>query len=125
MKMDDSAFERYLGTLLRVGVLTSALVVVVGGGVYLVHHGQETTDYQTFHEERLTELRTPQGIVGYALTGSGRGIVQLGLLLLIATPVARVAVSAVGFARQRDIVYVALTLFVLGVLVYGLFLESP
>jgi uncharacterized membrane protein len=123
--MDDSAFERYLGAVLRVGVLTSALVVVAGGGVYLVHHGRETTDYQTFHEDRLTKLRIPQSIVAVALTGSGRGIVQLGLLLLIATPVARVAVSAIGFARQRDFVYVALTLFVFGVLLYGLFLESP
>jgi uncharacterized membrane protein len=34
--------------------------------------------------------------------GSGRGMIQLGVLLLIATPVARVAFSVVGFIRERD-----------------------
>jgi uncharacterized membrane protein len=47
--------------------------------------------------------------------------VQLGVLLLIATPVARVAFSALAFARQRDYTYVALTLFVLAVLLCSLF----
>ncbi len=123
--MDDTAFERLLGTLLRVGVLAAALVVVVGAAVYLAGHRHEATDYSSFHEDRLKDLRTPQGIVASALTGSGRGIVQLGLLLLIATPVARVVVSAIGFGRQGDLVYVGLTLFVLAVLLYGLLLESP
>jgi uncharacterized membrane protein len=52
---------------------------------------------------------------------SGRGVIQLGLLLLVATPVARVACSVVGFLRERDYVYVALTLIVLVVLIYSLF----
>ena len=55
----------------------------------------------------------------------GRGIIQLGLLLLIATPVARVVFSVIGFVRQRDFVYVVLTLIVLAVLLYSLFIESP
>lgn len=125
MNLDDTAFERQLGALLRIGVLTSALVILAGGVVYLVRHHKEQTDYQTFHDDRLQELRTPRGVAASALSGSARGIIQFGLLLLIATPVARVVVSAVGFARQRDFVYVALTLFVLAVLSYGLFIESP
>ena len=54
-----------------------------------------------------------------ALSGHGRAIVQLGLLLLIATPVARVVFCAVAFARRRDWVYVLIPLVVLGVLVLG------
>ena len=46
---------------------------------------------------------------------------QLGVLLLIGTPVARVLYSAYAFARQRDWVYIALTIVVLGVLLYSLF----
>jgi uncharacterized membrane protein len=49
-----------------------------------------------------------------------RGLIQLGLLLLIATPVARVAFSVLAFAEQRDWLYVSITLVVLAVLVYSL-----
>jgi uncharacterized membrane protein len=122
--MDDARFERLLGALLRVGVLTSALVVVTGGSIYLFRHAAEPIDYRTFQADRLSHLRTPFGIVESALGGSGRGIIQLGLLLLIATPVARVVVSAFGFARQRDAIYCLLTVIVLSVLLYGLFFEG-
>jgi len=50
----------------------------------------------------------------------GRGIIQLGLLLLIATPVARVAFSIAAFAMQRDRLYVVVTLMVLAILLYSL-----
>src|SRR5260370_35231603 len=122
--MDDARFERLLGALLRVGVLTSALVVGAGGAIYVVRHAGEPTEYGTFQANRLPHLRTPFGIIESALAGSGRGIIQLGLLLLIATPVARVVVSAFGFARQRDITYCLLTVVVLSVLLYSLFFEG-
>jgi uncharacterized membrane protein len=66
-------------------------------------------------------LRSPLGIVGHALQGDDRAIIQLGLLLLIATPVARVLFSVVAFALERDLTYVLVTLIVLAVLVYSLF----
>jgi uncharacterized membrane protein len=47
-------------------------------------------------------------------------VIQLGLLLLIATPVARVAMSLVAFILQRDRVYVVVTLIVLAVLIFSL-----
>ena len=46
--------------------------------------------------------------------------IQLGLLLLIATPILRVAVSTFDFLRERDWLYVTVTLIVLAVLIYGL-----
>ena len=54
----------------------------------------------------------------------GRGLIQLGLLLLIATPIARVVFSVAGFARQRDWLYVAITLIVLTLLGYSLLAGS-
>jgi uncharacterized membrane protein len=61
------------------------------------------------------------GIVGAAWTGRARGIIQLGLLLLIATPVTRVVLSVGMFALQRDRRYVVITLVVLAVLLYSIF----
>jgi uncharacterized membrane protein len=45
---------------------------------------------------------------------------QLGLFLLIATPVARVVFSLLAFAIQRDHLYVGITLVVLAVLTFSL-----
>jgi uncharacterized membrane protein len=65
-------------------------------------------------------LRTFSGILADATAFRGRGIIQLGLLLLIATPVARVAFSVVAFALERERLYVIVTLAVLAVLLFSL-----
>src|SRR5437764_8598719 len=85
----DVAVEQVMGNLLRAGVVLAAAVVLLGGAVYLVRHGGEETDLKIFRGEPA-ELRSPRGVVQEALKFRGRGIIQFGLLLLIATPVARV-----------------------------------
>ena len=117
---NDLRIEVIIGALLRTGVMLAAAVVLFGAVVYLARHGQEIASYGVFHGEPET-LRSVSAIVHGALHMSGRAIIQLGLLLLIATPVARVAFSAVAFAIERDFLYVGITLFVLGVLLYSLF----
>jgi uncharacterized membrane protein len=116
----EERFEQLLGNLLRAGVLLAAAVVLFGGAVYLVRHGGERPDHKVFHGEPA-HLRSPTGIVESAAQLTGRGLIQFGLLLLVATPVARVCVSVVGFLRERDFLYVVLTLIVLAVLLYSLF----
>jgi len=117
---NDQRIEIIIGNLLRTGVILSAGVVCIGAVVYLVHHGREIPEYAAFRGEP-DFLRTARGIFRGALQGSGRAIIQLGLLFLIATPVARVAFSAVAFALERDRLYVAITLIVLAILLYSLF----
>jgi uncharacterized membrane protein len=117
----DERVEQIVGILLQVGVLTAALVVATGGAVYVARHRTEPAGHAVFYGEP-GDLRSPAGIVKDALAGSGRGIIQLGLLLLIATPVARVIFSVFAFARERDFLYVVLTLIVLAVLLYSLFI---
>jgi uncharacterized membrane protein len=116
---EEHQMEQTLGNLLRAGVLLAAAVVLAGGVVYLVRHGREEADPHGLRDQP-EDLRHPTGIVAAVLEGRGRGLIQLGLLLLIATPVARVAFSVFGFLRQRDYLYVAVTLFVLAVLLYSL-----
>ena len=115
----DERLEGIIGTLLRVGVLTAAAVVLAGGVIFLARHGGEAPAYHAFRGEP-TDLRSVAGILGEAAAFSGRGPIQFGLLLLIATPVARVVLSAVVFALERDGQYVAITLIVLSVLLYSL-----
>src|SRR5262249_28782132 len=116
----DVRMEQALGNLLRLGVLLAAVVVAVGGILYLSRHGLDPADHRVLHGEPA-ELRSPAGIIAAALDLRSEGIIQLGVLLLIATPVARVAFSVIGFARQRDLTYVVVTLIVLAILLYSLF----
>jgi uncharacterized membrane protein len=116
----DEQVEQVLGNLLRAGVLAAAAVVAAGGLLYLAKYGNTPVDHHTFHGEPET-LRRPWEILTAALALRSHGVIQLGLLLLIATPVARVIFSVFAFARQRDSLYVLLTLVVLGVLLYSLF----
>jgi uncharacterized membrane protein len=115
----DRDVEGIIGNLLRAGVLLAAAVVMAGGLVYIAHHGWERADYRVFHGEPQ-DLKEIHGIFGEALNFEGRGIIQLGLLLLIATPIVRVAFSIVGFAVERDRMYVGFTVVVLAVLLYSL-----
>jgi uncharacterized membrane protein len=116
----DQQVETLVGNLLRSGVLLAFAVVLAGGVIFLMRHGGESPQqYQVFHGEPA-ELRTVAGIVQNALSLSGRGLIQLGLLLLVATPVMRVAVSLLAFVSQRDWTYVLATTIVLACLLFGL-----
>lgn len=112
--------EITIAHLLRAGVLAAAAVVVSGAVLFLGAHPWARADYRTFHAEP-DELRTVHGIVRSAFSGESRGIMQLGLLLLIATPLVRVMFSIFAFAIEGDRMYVLFTLIVLGVLLYSLF----
>jgi len=115
----DQRVEEWIGALLRWGVTLAAAEVLFGACVYLTRHGHGMPQYHVFAGEP-SDLRTMSGIMKDVLAFRGRGLIQLGLLLLIATPVARVAFSVAAFAMQRDRLYVVFTLVVLAILIYSL-----
>ncbi len=118
-RWSDEQIERIISYQLRFGVLLSALLVMVGGVVYLAREADRVPHYRVFRGEP-PELRTVGGIIHRALAFDGRGIIELGLLVLIATPVIRVAFSVVAFALEGDYLYVGITLIVLAVLTFSL-----
>jgi len=115
----DERVEGVIGDLLRIGVASSAFVVLLGGMLYLMNDGRlPAPDLHQFEPE---ELRRPVHIVHEAASLRSPGLIMLGLIVLIATPVTRVIFSVAAFALQRDYMYVLFTLFVLSVLLYSLF----
>ncbi|HLJ28765.1 MAG TPA: DUF1634 domain-containing protein [Candidatus Angelobacter sp.] len=115
----DYELEQIIGNLLRAGVILAAFVVLVGGVFYLFQHGTGRPDYHTFHEPS-SDMRSVKGVLRDALALHSRGIIQFGLLLLVLTPVSRVAFSALGFWAEGDRMYVVITLIVLAVLLFSL-----
>ncbi len=118
--LNEERVETMIANLLRGGVLIAALVVIAGAVPYLGMHARARASFRAFNGEP-EELKTVHGVVAYAFGGHPLGVMQLGLLLLIATPIARVVFSAVAFALEKDRMYVAFTLIVLAVLLYSLF----
>lgn len=116
---NDERVEKIIGNLLRAGVILAAAVVFAGGAVYLAKYGGQKPEYGVFRGEP-SDLRNVSQIFEQAISLHARGLIQMGLLLLIATPVARVAFSVVAFAAERDWLYVVVTLIVLAILVYSL-----
>ena len=115
---DDERMEQIVSGMLRVGVLTAASLVLLGGVMYLFQHPGPIPDYRHFHGEPA-KLRDPVMIFWGAIHGHASELVQLGLLVLILTPIARVFVCVVGFFSQRDRLYVAVSGLVLAVLLYS------
>jgi uncharacterized membrane protein len=117
--------ELALSYLLRGGVVTSLVTILVGVVLMFVHHPSYFKP-----GDDLKHLTNPGAAFPHTLAevaeglreGRGQAVVCVGLLLLIATPILRVAVSIVVFAAQRDYVFVLITSFVLAVLLLSFFL---
>jgi uncharacterized membrane protein len=115
----DQQMDITISVLLRVGVTLAAAIVIIGGILYLIHNGHGIPEDHIFRGEPA-DLRQVPGVLHEVQALRGRGIIQLGILLLILTPVARVAFSVFAFWQQRDRLYIIVTLIVLAILVHGL-----
>ncbi|HEY1807822.1 MAG TPA: DUF1634 domain-containing protein [Acidobacteriaceae bacterium] len=123
MSWNDQRVENWVGYMLRTGVLLAAAIVLIGGAMYMAKNHAERPDYSHFHGETV-QLMTVHGIVRGVGSGDPRSIIMLGLLVLIATPVARVGMCLVGFFLERDRLYVAVSGAVLLILLYSLFFHK-
>jgi uncharacterized membrane protein len=119
VSVTDKDLEKWVARLLRTGVILSGVIVVVGGALYLARDGGEIADYHSFSALPAGDRLLPKILSG-AMHGSARAIIQAGILVLIATPILRVALSLVGFGLERDRTYAAITAIVLAVLLYSL-----
>jgi uncharacterized membrane protein len=115
----DDRVEHIVGNLLRVGVLLAATVAAIAAMFFLARHGGDPAQYHVFHGEP-GELSTLTGIMHGVLALNSRAVVQFGIILLIATPIARVLLTLVAFALRRDWLYVVVSGVVLGALLFGL-----
>jgi uncharacterized membrane protein len=109
----DDRMDQIIGQLLRAGVILAAAVVFAGGIWYLAAAGDRVRAYRPFHPD-------VQGLHALFTLPHPQALILLGLLILIATPVARVVFSLIAFAMEGDRLYVAFTLTVLAILLYSL-----
>src|SRR5215469_675355 len=115
----EQQMEAQMGILLRTGVILACCIMLAGGGLFLWQQGGGHESYQVFHSQPAS-LRSVAGIWREVLAGDARGLIQFSALVLIATPVLRVAFAVYGFTRQKQWMYVAISLVVLVLLAVGL-----
>lgn len=117
--VSDHEVEQIIGRLLQIGVLIAAAVTLLGAVLLLAHTGGAHVSFATF-KGTAPGFRSITGIVSGLFTGQPAAIVQFGLLLLILTPIVRVAFTLVAFLLQRDRLYILITSIVLVLLLFGL-----
>jgi uncharacterized membrane protein len=115
----DLKMELAISRMLRAGVSAAAVVVFIGGLLYVVQAHGLAPDYVHFHGIASPADRIPPLLVAHHL--DSRNIIRLGILLLIATPIMRVAYCVYSFAAQKDKIYVVVSSIVLTVLLYSFF----
>jgi len=118
-KFGDTDMELLISRLLRVGVILASATVLTGCIIFLVKHGTAQPDYGKFVGEP-SEFRSVIDIVSSVMKMSGKGLIEFGLLMLIAIPLMRVVLSVVSFAVEKDRNYVIITLIVMALLLYSL-----
>lgn len=121
--------ELAISLVLRIGVIVSVVVITVGLGIMFAHHPQwvSITGHSSYKKLTTSTTSFPHSFssLGRAISrGEGRGIVVLGVLILILTPVMRVAVGVLSFIYEQDPAMTFVTLYVLVVLVGSFFLAG-
>ena len=117
-RLEEQDIQFILGTLLRVGVILSMTVVLIGGIIYLIGYQSFNVDYSQFVPD--AKYASLEAIVVGLKAMDGKAIIQFGTILLIFTPITRVVFSVFSFLIEKDYLYVVIGLFVLGVILFSL-----
>jgi len=113
--------EIWISYVLRGGVLIAAAIIALGLLIFVLHGSAPSTAAALRAAHTGPDARLSPGDIAASIrSGHGRGIIYLGLLALILTPVARVAMTAVLFILQRDRIFTVVTCIVLLILIAGL-----
>jgi uncharacterized membrane protein len=117
----DQDIEQLIGLQLRYGVITASVIVLLGGLLYLYQSGSSgILSYHTFIGTKAGFTTVNEIITGLK-TINAKSVIQLGVIVLIATPILRIAFSLIGFILEKDRLYIGITFIVLSVMMISIF----
>jgi uncharacterized membrane protein len=116
----DRQTDLAISNILRCGVIVSTIVAFAGVVIFVIHNHRANRPNFAHFQGLPETLTTLHGIVNQALQGNPEAIMQSGVVLLLFTPIIRVAFSAFVFLKQRDWFYVWASVIVLCVLMFSL-----
>jgi uncharacterized membrane protein len=118
-RFKDKDMQIIIGWILRTGVAVSMFIVIIGGILFVYHYGYNAANFSSFKGVPFF-LRDIGSVTRGILELRSEAIIQLGIILLIATPVIRVLFSAIGFFIEKDYLYMAMTLIVLSIILFSM-----
>jgi uncharacterized membrane protein len=121
--LTDEQVEGLIGQVLRIGTTISCGITFIGLCIFMVHNASAIPHYHIFLSS-LGQFYGPSLLLQHVMHGQAAALIQLGILILIATPVARVAFLVVAFALERDHMYVGVSALVLVILLYSIFFSQ-
>lgn len=127
--VEDKHLQRLISLTLRTGVLVAVILGVLGGVAFMASHANDPVLFHTFAGADLP-YASPKTVLHEALlpqsmetANRGLAIAQIGIICLLLTPIIRVALSIVGFALEKDVIYVGITVVVLATLTCSMLLH--
>ncbi len=121
--LKDEQVEALIGQVLRIGTMLSCGITFIGLCVFMVHNASAIPHYHIFLSG-LGQFYGPHTLLQHVMHGQATALMELGILLLIATPVARVAFLVAAFGLERDGMYVGVSGLVLAILLYSIFFSQ-
>ncbi|MGP8125530.1 MAG: DUF1634 domain-containing protein [Nitrososphaerales archaeon] len=121
---DPETMNEVVGNVLRFGVLLSAAVILIGTALLIANSGfSGVSGALTYNPNQI-----PHGTFDVSLSALASGLagfqpyslIELGVIILLATPVSRVLISVFLFAAERDRLYVYITAVVLALLLFSI-----
>lgn len=116
----DNNLQVVIGQLLRIGVIVSMAIVITGLMLFLAQYGRQIVNYQSFNESAVFDLRDFYNRLCHF---ESTAIMDLGVMALIATPIARILFTFVGFWREKDRLYMLIAFLVLCVMLFSVLYE--
>ncbi len=120
--MKTETLQNLLARVMVIGVIIAAAVLVIGLAIYLPVYGDRPEGDKVFTGEP-SYLRTLTPLLEHVVdaheVGHRHAILQFGILLLLLNPLVRVAFAGIGFAIQRNTLYIVVSTIVFAALVFG------
>jgi len=114
---EEKDLQSFIGNLLRIGVIIAMTIVIVGLLLHLFYNGKNTADFSTFDDHNVFNFPS---FAKQLLSGDSKAIMELGIMVLIATPIARVLFTMLGFWLEKDRLYTLIAFIVLCIIAYSL-----
>ena len=113
----DKDLQSFIGNLLRIGVVISMTILVVGLILYLFQSGKNVIHYETFNAKNTFHFAP---FWASLKSGDSQAIMELGVMALISTPIARVLFTMIGFWMEKDRMYTIIAMIVLLIIAFSL-----
>jgi uncharacterized membrane protein len=113
----DKDLQSFIGNLLRIGVIVAMTIVLGGLIIFLFQYGKDIAHYEQFDKTGTFHFAD---FFAKLKHGDSKAIMELGIITLIATPIARVLFTMIGFWLEKDRLYTIIALIVLCIIAFSL-----